>query len=62
MNYRNADYRNVDYDNGNDMKFYNREKELSLLQKIEERSKQTAQMTFVVGRRRIICNIISDRF
>ncbi|MES2455643.1 MAG: ATP-binding protein [Bacteroidota bacterium] len=35
------------------MKFYNREKELSLLQKIEERSKQTAQMTFVVGRRRI---------
>ena len=35
------------------MKFYNREKELSLLQKIEERSKQSAQMTFVVGRRRI---------
>src|SRR3546814_774433 len=35
------------------MKFYNREKELSLLQKIEERSQQTAQMTFVVGRRRI---------
>lgn len=35
------------------MKFYNREKELSLLQKIEERSNQTAQMTFVVGRRRI---------
>ncbi|TBO41451.1 ATP-binding protein [Pedobacter kyonggii] len=35
------------------MKFYNREKELNLLQKIEERSKQTAQMTFVVGRRRI---------
>lgn len=35
------------------MKFYNREKELSLLHKIEERSKQTAQMTFVVGRRRI---------
>lgn len=35
------------------MKFYNREKELQLLQKIEERSRQTAQMTFVVGRRRI---------
>lgn len=34
------------------MKFY-REKELNLLQKIEERSKQSAQMTFVVGRRRI---------
>lgn len=35
------------------MKFYNREQELSMLQKIEERSKKTAQMTFVVGRRRI---------
>lgn len=35
------------------MKFYNREKELDLLWKIEERSKKTAQMTFVVGRRRI---------
>lgn len=35
------------------MNFYNREKELALLQEIEQRSKQTAQMTFVVGRRRI---------
>lgn len=35
------------------MKFYNREKELALLKKIEDQSKQTAQMTFVVGRRRI---------
>ncbi len=35
------------------MKFYNREKELALLKKIENRSNQVAQMTFVVGRRRI---------
>lgn len=35
------------------MRFYNREPELALLQKIEEHSHQTAQMTFVVGRRRI---------
>ena len=35
------------------MKFYNREKELELLQKIENRSQKSAQMTFVVGRRRI---------
>ncbi|HET8753982.1 MAG TPA: ATP-binding protein [Salinimicrobium sp.] len=35
------------------MKFYNREKELKSLQNIEERSRRTAQMTFVVGRRRI---------
>ncbi|NDV96105.1 ATP-binding protein [Dysgonomonas sp. 521] len=35
------------------MKFYNREKELALLGKIEKQSQQIAQMTFVVGRRRI---------
>jgi len=35
------------------MKFYNREKELNLLQNIEKRSQKSAQMTFVVGRRRI---------
>lgn len=35
------------------MKFYNREKELALLQKIEKQSQKNAQMTFVVGRRRI---------
>jgi len=35
------------------MKFYNREKELVLLDKIEKLSRRTAQMTFVVGRRRI---------
>jgi len=35
------------------MKFYNREKELALLAKTETKSEQTAQMTFVVGRRRI---------
>jgi len=35
------------------MKFYNRENELALLSKIEKTSHQYAQMTFVVGRRRI---------
>jgi hypothetical protein len=35
------------------MKFYNRETEIALLGKIGELSKSTAQMTFVVGRRRI---------
>lgn len=35
------------------MKFYDREKEIALLEKIERKSEHTAQMTFVVGRRRI---------
>lgn len=35
------------------MKFYNREKELDLLSSIKERSATEAQMTVVVGRRRI---------
>lgn len=35
------------------MKFYNREKEFALLQKIQEKSSASAQMTFMVGRRRI---------
>lgn len=35
------------------MKFYNREKELEVLDKIEKLSHKQAQMTFVVGRRRI---------
>ena len=35
------------------MKLYNREKETVLLKKIEQKSFETAQMTFVVGRRRI---------
>jgi len=35
------------------MKYYNREKELELLSSIKERSATDAQMTFVVGRRRI---------
>ena len=34
-------------------KFYNREKEIALLKKIEQKSLKMAQMTFVVGRRRI---------
>jgi len=35
------------------MKFYNREIELLQLEEIEKKSQQNAQMTFVVGRRRI---------
>jgi AAA+ ATPase superfamily predicted ATPase len=35
------------------MKFYNRENEIAFLEKIEKKSEQAAQMTFVVGRRRI---------
>lgn len=35
------------------MRFYNRANELALLGKIEQLSKRSAQMTFVVGRRRI---------
>jgi AAA+ ATPase superfamily predicted ATPase len=35
------------------MKFYNRENELALLDSIEKMSETMAQMTFVVGRRRI---------
>ncbi len=35
------------------MKFYNREKELAFLNEIEKKSFQSAQMTFIVGRRRI---------
>ena len=35
------------------LKFYNREKEMALLKKIEQKSLKTEQMTFVVGRRRI---------
>lgn len=34
-------------------KFYNRENEIIQLNKIEQLSKRTAQMTFVIGRRRI---------
>lgn len=35
------------------MKFYNRESEVALLNKIEKKSHSSAQMTFIVGRRRI---------
>ncbi len=35
------------------MKFYNRDKEILLLKSIEQKSLQSAQMTFMVGRRRI---------
>jgi AAA+ ATPase superfamily predicted ATPase len=35
------------------MKFYNREKELSFLRKTQEKASNSAQMTFLVGRRRI---------
>src|SRR5690606_3276674 len=48
--YRNKRYGNCDYD---EMKFYNREVELVLLSKTEQLAHQYAQMTFMVGRRRI---------
>lgn len=35
------------------MKFYDREKEIALLHKIEKKSRSIAQMTFMLGRRRI---------
>lgn len=35
------------------MKFYDRQKEISRLEKVEQQAHHTAQMTFVVGRRRI---------
>ncbi len=35
------------------MKFYNREKELKILNKIEESSEASSKLTFIVGRRRI---------
>jgi AAA+ ATPase superfamily predicted ATPase len=36
------------------LKFYNREKEIALLEEIQRRASEgTAQMTFVTGRRRI---------
>ena len=35
------------------MKFYNREKELARLAKIEKQAEKSAQMTFMVGRIRI---------
>ncbi|GHT33476.1 ATPase [Bacteroidia bacterium] len=35
------------------LKFYDREKETVLLEKIEQKSLESAQMTFIVGRRRI---------
>jgi AAA+ ATPase superfamily predicted ATPase len=35
------------------LKFYDREKEITLLEQLERKSAETAQMTFVVGRRRI---------
>ena len=35
------------------LKFYNRENEIKLLKKLEQRSFHSAEMTFVVGRRRV---------
>ena len=35
------------------LKFYNREKEIEQLYKIEQLTEHIAQMTFVIGRRRI---------
>jgi AAA+ ATPase superfamily predicted ATPase len=35
------------------LKFYDRENEMEFLETVEQRSQQSAQMTFVVGRRRV---------
>jgi AAA+ ATPase superfamily predicted ATPase len=35
------------------MKFFNREKEIAILQKIEEKTSEVAQMTMLLGRRRV---------
>lgn len=48
--YCNSRYGNHHYDI---LKFYNRENEIGLLKKIEQDALENAQMTFVVGRRRI---------
>ena len=50
----------------NMFKFYNRKKETELLEKIEQKSLEKAQMTFVVGRRRIgktslLTNVFADK-
>jgi AAA+ ATPase superfamily predicted ATPase len=50
----------------NMLKFYNRKKEITLLETIAHKSQETAQMTFVVGRRRIgktslLTNAFSDK-
>jgi len=48
-------HRNLGYCNQNyfKMKFYNREKELAILEKTAQLAQHNAQMTFIVGRRRI---------
>ena len=56
MHYSNHGYSNSGCDNipkQYDMKFYNREKELLNLQTIDDLANSTAQMTVLVGRRRI---------
>ncbi len=55
MHYSNAHYGNWHYCNYNPqaMKFYNRTKELELLRKTGKKSRNNAQMTIVIGRRRI---------
>jgi len=35
------------------LKFYNREKEIENLKKVEKLSKKSAKMTIIVGRRRV---------
>jgi AAA+ ATPase superfamily predicted ATPase len=44
------------------MKFYNREKETELLKYIEQRSLESAEMTFVVGRRRVGKTALLNKF
>lgn len=51
LQYGNGDYRNANYYFV--MKFYNREKEKAQLSKVLEKSRKEAQMTVLMGRRRI---------
>jgi len=51
LQYDNGDYRNANYYFV--MKFYNREKEKAQLSKVLEKSRKEAQMTVLMGRRRI---------
>lgn len=46
-------YRNINYDNGGRVKFYNRENEIQRLQAISREAESKSQMTIILGRRRI---------
>ena len=54
LNYSNIYYSNLNYYiKGSKMRFYNRDKELEYLKKIEQDSHTLSKMTIIIGRRRI---------